>query len=387
VTGAPLAQTAAILDLYRAVAGEIVCAVDGRVPEAELEVLAGRVDVLLRCEVDPTAGIERNLPWLFSQCSERWILRTDSDEVPGSALLDELPRLVRASDVLQYALPRRWLFPDEEHYLDERPWSEDWHLRLVRNEPVAIQIAGQLHTDVSGVEPLRYVDLPFYHLSCVTLSREEREAKALAYEGLRPGLETMRGWSTNNHYLPERFQRRPSSPVPPEDARLVAGVTHAGSATSAARRRPRPARGRASPVEIVPLEEIDRTWPHRPVPPSAYRATWRSVSEITELVAGQTHPVVVEVRNEGTETWPFGDQLPAIRLSYRWVSTDRNTVVGEGIPTPFTAQVRPGGTALQHMTIHGPLEPGDYVLQFCLVHVGHRWFAEGPSLDLSVRPA
>ena len=74
-----------------------------------------------------------------------------------------------------------------------------------------------LHSNISGVEPLRYVDLPFYHLTCIICTSEEREAKVTRYESSSAGRETLGGWSVNNHYLPERFQRQPSTPTPPDD--------------------------------------------------------------------------------------------------------------------------------------------------------------------------
>ena len=121
VSADPLPRTAAILRLFRDVADEIVCAVDARVPEGDLASLDGVADVLKRCAVDPSTGVERCLPWVYGLCGGQWILRIDNDEVPGRELLDALPKLVESTDVLQYVLPMRWLFPDPDHFIDERP--------------------------------------------------------------------------------------------------------------------------------------------------------------------------------------------------------------------------------------------------------------------------
>jgi hypothetical protein len=388
LSASPLARTAAILGQFRQVADEIVCAVDPRVPQEELDELDGVVDVVRRWEIGPStgAGVERQLPWLYSLCSGRWVLRIDNDEVPGAELLATLPELMRTGDVLQYGLPCRWIFPDSAHMIDERPWIDEWHMRLVRNEPFALRIPGTLHTAVNGVEPFRFVSLPFYHLSCVILRPAERQAKAATYEADTPGIESLPGWSVNNKYLPERFQQRPSVPVPRDDVVLIDEVLGAapgrtGRRGSAARRR------RSRAAETVPWHEVERTWPPRTVPPDAYRATWCSVPDFDELVAGEARRVYVEVRNDGSTMWPFGDQRPAIRLGYRWISSDRATVVADGIPTPFTADVAPGGTVLQPMMVYGPREPGPYVIRFSLVHEGVRWFGEGPTLAVTVRPA
>jgi hypothetical protein len=97
------------------------------------------------------------------------------------------------------------------------------------------------------------------------------------------------------------------------------------------------------------------------------------------------HRLFVEVRNDGTETWPYGASMPAFRLGYRWLGADGAAVVADGIPTTFTADVRPGQTILQPIFVHGPQEPGEYRIQFALLHEGVRWFGEGPTLSLTVR--
>jgi hypothetical protein len=380
----PLKRTAAILGQFRGVADEIVCAVDARVPEAELVELDGLVDVLRRCEFDPHTGIERHLAWLHSLCSGHWILRMDSDEAPSSELLEELPRLVQATDVYQYAIPCHWVFPDAEHVLDEYPWSSDWHLRLVRNDPIVLRFPGVPHSNIVEAEPLRYITAPFYHLTCVVQSQEEREAKARKYERLSPEKETMVGWSVNNHYLPERFQREPSSSVPPEDGRLITEVLTAGQGSFQVRPGWR-ARWRRPPhAEMIPLQESDQLWQDRKLSASAYHATLLSVPSIVTLRPGESRRIVVEVRNDGDTTWPFGHQHPEIRLSYHWGSPDGVGEVVDGIRSTFTADVYPGETALQPMTIIAPTEPGRNVLVVALVHEGVCWFAEGPGVVVSV---
>ncbi len=383
LSAAPLERTAKILSMFGDVADQIVCAVDSRVPESELAALDGRVDLLERCEFDPSTGIERHLAWLHGLCSGRWILRIDNDEVPSSALIAELPRLIEAPDVLQYVIPCRWVFPDPEHFIDERPWSEDWHVRLVRNDPVALRVPGMLHSNIDGVEPLRYVDLPFYHLTCIICTSEEREAKVTRYESWSPGRETLKGWSVNNHYLPERFQRQPSSPIPPDDVLRVAHVLDADTDPRLTSRHRGTARRRH--IDVVPLAEVDRRWSGRRVQPTAYRATWLSTPQITELVSDEPRRVFVEVRNDGSETWPFGSQQPAFRLCYRWMSTDGKEVFADGIPSTFTANVAPNTAIRQPMTIYGPHDPGEYKLAFCLVHEGVCWFGQGPVQSITVR--
>lgn len=175
--------------------------------------------------------------------------------MPSAALLAALPDLVANQELLQYVLPRRWVFPDVGHYIDEIPWSQDWHVRLVRNCRAALRFAGSLHTNISGVEPLRYVDVPFYHLACVITSQEEREARSAFYETARPGRQTMPGWSVNNHYLPERFQHQPSAVVAAADLAVLRRVLDPADLRASEARRSDQARrsDHVSEVPVVPL--------------------------------------------------------------------------------------------------------------------------------------
>jgi len=387
LTTSPLSRTTAVLETFRHVADEFVCAVDARVPRSELTALSGRVDVLRRFNFDPSHGAERHLPWLLSLCSGEWIMRIDNDEVPSAGLLREIPELMETTTFLQYFLPRYWVYPDSEHFIDEAPWSGEWHVRLARNHPNALQAPGTLHTNINGCEPLKYVNMPFYHLDCVLSSYEARVAKAANYEEALPGIECSPGFSVNNLYLPERYQNEPSSPLPPEDAQIIAGVLHASDPRQRLSSRiKRLLRFRDPAIEVTPNEESDRHWPPRQVAADAYRASWLWVTPVKDLDAGYLTRVYVEVRNDGSETWPHGNRLPAFRLSYRWLSGDLTSVLAEGSArTHFTSDVPPGATIGQHVGIAGPEEPGEYMLQFALVHEDVRWFAEGPVFPVTVK--
>src|ERR1019366_2237992 len=181
-------------------ADEVVCAVDARVPPEELAELDGHADVVVRCEFDPLSPPERHLAWLHELCSGRWVLRLDSDEVVSSALLAALPAMLAANDVMQYVIRRRWLFPDTGHMLDERPWSDDWQNRLVRNEPSLLRFPGVLHSSAELVAPYRYVESPIYHLDCVLRTRAEREDKAERYRQIRSEHNTEDGIPVNDFY-------------------------------------------------------------------------------------------------------------------------------------------------------------------------------------------
>jgi len=360
-----------VLAQYARVADEIVCAVDARVPRDQLALLEGHADVVVRCEVSPDTGMERNLAWLHALCGGTWVLRIDSDEVAGAALLEALPDLIGADDVLQYLLPRRWLFPDPGHWIDEEPWSVDWQIRLIRNVAALVRFEGLQHTSVDLVLPHRYVEAPIYHLDCLDSSAEARADKAQRYERRRPGLRTEQGHPVNNFYLPERFQTRPSRPVPDDDQPHIDQVV---TARPGDRRHPGDRRYRGWDPPFFDLDQVDRFWPGRHVPDSAYRATWLQAPAVSAMHPDELRSIFVAVRNDGTERWPWGDAGPDIRLATRWLTADGSTMVFNSIRTPFTADVAPGAVVRQPMTLQAPPDPGEYLLELDLVHEFVRWF-------------
>jgi hypothetical protein len=319
--------------------------------------------------------------WLHRQCSSDWILRLDGDEVPSVDLVAALPDLVSRSDVVQYVLARRWCYPDPYHWLDERPWAPDWQARLARNLPTLRLESQPWHAGHERMDPHRFVLLPIYHLDCAVNSLAERQHKAARYERLRPGHATEDGFNVNWYYLPEHHARRPPSPLPTEDADVIASVIAPTSGSA-----PTSGPARAGDVHRVPDEEIDRFWAYRAVPDSAYRATLTLLEALPPLRAGATTSVVVLVSNEGTETWPWGDWRPAIRLAHRWISADGASVTQEGGRTLFTAEVSSGQQFVQPMSIRIPAEPGDYFLQLDVVHESERWFGCGPRIAVTVMP-
>jgi hypothetical protein len=217
-------------------------------------------------------------------------------------------------------------------------------------------------------------------LTSCSIVRRARVAKINKYNQARPHLESevMPGWSLNNHYLPEEFHRREPSLVPPQDIALIERVMEGSPARGV---RPK------SPIAVATLAEIDRAWPPRSIRPDAYSARWLSLPSITDMRTNETRRVFVRVVNDGAETWPYGDQEPRFRLGYRWIGGGSSaSVIGEGRAT-FTADVAPGATVLQPMTLCSPREPGEYGLEFSLVHEGFRWFGDRPSFVVRVGTA
>jgi hypothetical protein len=386
LSASPLARTAAIFDQLSTVADEIICAVDSRVPPSELSELAGHADVVVRCEFDPSFTQERNLAWLYGLCSGKWLFRTDYDEVISGALLAVLPRLIRADDVVQYSIRRRWLYPDVKHALDERPWSDDWQIRLMRNEPFCIRIPGDVHTSVEVVKPCRYVEEPIYHLDCILSPLDEREAKVARYEMIHPGLVRRDGIPMNDNYFPERLQPQRLIDVPEADVDRISEVV---DAPKLPRRIGIQGASRSwqvpqSPVPVVGFEEIDRHWALRSVPASAYVARLELLEPLEGMQVDETREVLVRVHNDGTESWPWGDHKPEIRLGQRWLTRDGATVYMDGARTSFLADVPPGASALQKMMVVAPATPGDFQLELNVVHEHVAWFAGALRIPVSV---
>src|SRR5438034_7970423 len=97
MTRGPAARVATMLELLRPVVDEIVVAVDDRAEPAVVAALGSVADRLVGYPY--AEPVDRPLPWLHRQCSGRWLLTVDDDEIPSRGLLAALPQLVAADDV------------------------------------------------------------------------------------------------------------------------------------------------------------------------------------------------------------------------------------------------------------------------------------------------
>src|SRR3954470_9998801 len=131
LTDAPGSQIRALMEPLREVADEIVIAADVKAAPNDVTEYESVADRVLRSEFDV---LEHHLAWLHGQCRGEWVLRLDGDEQASPELVAVLPDLVASGDLRQYWLPRRWLDPTGRGWLDELPWSPDYHNRLVRND-------------------------------------------------------------------------------------------------------------------------------------------------------------------------------------------------------------------------------------------------------------
>jgi hypothetical protein len=361
ITGDAAPRVAAILEPFRAVADEIVVAADARADRDRLETYAAVADRVLRLEF---SFLERHLGWLHAQCAGDWVFRIDTDEVASPALVECLPELVADTRAVQYWFPRRWVYPDGAHWLDETPWWPDYQNRLVRNDGT-LRFSGVQHSSAEPALPARYVEEPLLHLACVLDSAATRRSKAIKYEVLRPHLEVPGGGSINRvMYFPELYARRRPAPLPADELAAIGRVLGAADAPRAA----------VGSVPTTSLEESDRWWAGRALSPSAYAARIEPFELPSRLLVGETRAVHVRVTNAGSETWPWGDVGPLIRCAYRWLHPNGTAAVQEGLRTPFTSEVAPGERVVVPLVVQAPEQPGSFVLEFDLVHEHVRWF-------------
>ncbi len=363
-TSEPGPRVAALLGTIRDVADEIVLAVDSRLDASHLGHYTGVADRLFRFDYAPP--IERAWAWLHAQCRGQWILKLDGDELPSMEMKTLLPKLVDTTDVLQYSFRCRWLFPDRDHWLDQPPWNYDGN-RLVRNDPASLWLSGLIHTAADPMLPTRYLEAGYYHLSHLLLSHDERRAKIASYTGVDqqlkwPGVDA----DMEAMYLPEDQPRVDPVPVPEEDRAIIAAVLDASGPEV-----PTP------PDVAVPYATravIDRYWPARPLNEAAYGALIEVVEPDCRLVVGRHRPVLVRVRNDGSEVWPGLRRHPLLLVSYRWLAGDGSVLVSNGFRTEFPASVPPGEATIVPVLVGPPDQAGTYILEFDIVYEHVRWF-------------
>lgn len=371
ITGGPGRRVAAVLEPLREIADEIVIAADARVGPERLAEYAGVADRVLRIRFE---FLERHLAWLHAQCAGEWILRLDDDEVVSPGLLAALPGMLAATDVLQYRIPRRWLYPDPGHWLSEAPWDPDLQTRMVRTGPW-LRFPGLLHTSVQDVLPGRVVEEPIYHLAHLTEDTDARRARAVRYEVLRPGLEAPGGGPLNPvYYVPEDWARRAPADVPACDLPAIVAAL-AGRHVS----------GPAPDDTVVPAAENDRHWAGAPVAASDRAAALAPVREHTRLAPGERGEVPVRVTNLGTVPWPWGiDQPPLIRPAHRWLDVRGNPVDGEHPREPLPCAIDAGATEIVPLHVHAPATAGEYLLEVDVVHEGVAWFGSAIRIPVTV---
>jgi hypothetical protein len=372
LTGDVGPRVAAILGSLRPVADEIVVAADSRADHERLEQYAAAADRVLRVAV---TQVERHFAWLHAQCSCEWIFRIDADEVASPALVKRLREMTGERRAQQYWFPRRWLYPDQDHWLEETPWWPDYQNRLVRNDG-ALRFRGLPHTSAELSQPAAYVEEPIYHLTCLLDAVQARRSRAIRYEVMRPGLEAPGGGSANRRfYLPELYAYRKPVQVPPEDAAAIRAVLASGTAP----------RAPLGDVAVTPPAETDRYWAGRIVAADAYAVKLEPLEPEPRMTVGEVRGIHVRVTNQGSETWPWDVHAgPEIRCAYRWLDLNEKVLEPEGQRTSLPCTVGPGENVIVPVAVEAPAVEGAFLLEVDLVHERVRWFDTPCRIQVSV---
>ncbi len=174
------------------------------------------------------------------------------------------------------------------------------------------------------------------------------------------------GFSVNDVSLPELWTGVETAPVPLGDRANIERVAVPAPVT---------ARSHATATAIPPTD-ANRLLAAREVLPDAYRAEIEISTARQAVAAGMIAHIEVHVHNRGSEHWPPAHHgQPLIRLAYRWLAADGETVIDpEGLRTPFEETVLPGERTVVMLAVAVPETPGRYVLEVDVVHELVRWF-------------
>ncbi|MDP9134666.1 MAG: hypothetical protein M3N56_07545 [Actinomycetota bacterium] len=372
-----------ILTLLRPVVDEVVLGVDSRASDRILGACGDLVDRAYTYRFETT--VEQYSAWLYHRCGADWIFRIDDDEVPSTALLEQLPEIAEDRRHSLVLLPMRHLFPTRERFIASHPWHPDYHARVVRNVPGLWTFEGGCHAGVQILgEHRRIPEAPLYHLHFADPDTEARLAMARRRDRAVPGRMT-EGFNVNAVSLPELWTELETKAVPEQDRHAIERVVVAAPTTP--RRASSPAAtATTATATAIPPDDAERLLASRRVSPGAYSAEISISTARTHLAAGTIAHLEVHVRNRGTEHWPPAHQSePPIRLAYRWLATDGETVIEpEGLRTPFEETVFPGERTVAMLAVRVPDAPGSLVLEVDVVHELVRWFDCATRMEIAV---
>jgi uncharacterized membrane protein len=114
-----------------------------------------------------------------------------------------------------------------------------------------------------------------------------------------------------------------------------------------------------------------------------YRSAIVEYKGPTQLKAGNMYQARIVLENRGTQSWETTGPYP-INLNYHWWTANGTPVEWYGLPTPLNRVVNPGDVHSQQVRFVTPTQPGDYVLEWDLVHEGRTWFGDQGGITLRV---
>ena len=114
-----------------------------------------------------------------------------------------------------------------------------------------------------------------------------------------------------------------------------------------------------------------------------YRSAIIEYTGPTQLKAGNMYEARIVLENRGTQRWKTVGPYP-INLSYHWWTANGTPLEWYGVPNPLSRVVKPGDTHSQQARFVTPTQPGDYVMEWDLVHEGRTWFGDQGGITLRV---
>jgi hypothetical protein len=364
---------AAVLATLRDLADEIIVAVDRAASAEGREGVSAVADhVIVYPDAEP---VERSTPWLFNQANCDWVFSVDDDEIPSLELLDAMPALIADESIVHCWFQIRWLYPDTATYLQEWPWQPHYAPRLVRRDPRLIRFSIELHRSLLTAGPGRFVDFPIWHADALLRSRDDRLAKAAAYERERPGMRIAGRAFNHVFYVPELCSELALAPVPGEEREHIEAVLQAG---------PQAGPPRAT-VSAASRERIVAYWPVADRQAQAGRL--ELLDRPSTLSASEARTVDVRVHNSGSAAWSWGeDAVPDIRVGSRWYDATGAELRELEIHTSLTAPLAPGEDSLLPAHIRAPELPGRYRIEIDLIQQHVSWFDVAVDCEVDVLP-
>jgi hypothetical protein len=122
-------------------------------------------------------------------------------------------------------------------------------------------------------------------------------------------------------------------------------------------------------------------------PHTAYNVSWGAHTVPASMVLGTSSNVMLNFTNNGTGAWAAGAGATAVKLTYRWRSSDCASVLQESNSLWWLASLVPVGATVSNyrLTVATPANVGSYCLEFDLTRAGQTFSSmDRPTLRVMV---
>lgn len=114
-----------------------------------------------------------------------------------------------------------------------------------------------------------------------------------------------------------------------------------------------------------------------------FEASIKSKIRAGQAYEGETHKIVLQLKNIGKKEWRSESQPPCF-LSYHLLDKKGKMVRFDNARTPLPKPIRPGELLEISVKVKAPLESGSYFVEFDLVREGLAWFKDLGSKTLII---